>query len=65
MFPEDSTWVSYQDILLTYPRFHLEDKVSLEDQGDDTNEDLEGPTNIEIVMSPQVKEKRKVVYLHI
>jgi hypothetical protein len=27
----------------------------------DTNEDLEVPANIEVVMSPQVKEKGKVV----
>ncbi|MCH84618.1 hypothetical protein A2U01_0005450, partial [Trifolium medium] len=26
LFPEDSTWESYQDIVMTYPNFHLEDK---------------------------------------
>jgi hypothetical protein len=57
LFPEDSTWESYQDIQLTYPTFHLEDKVNLEEQGDDVNE--EGPANTTVVMGPEAKEKRK------
>jgi hypothetical protein len=58
LFPEDATWENYQDILLTYPAFHLEDKVSLEDPGDDMNEDT---ANVDIVMDPKTKDKRKGV----
>jgi hypothetical protein len=65
MFPEDSTWENYQDIITTYPTFHLEDKVSFEEQGDDMNpvnepaqEETQGTTNNDIVMGPEVKGKR-------
>jgi hypothetical protein len=37
MFPEDSTWENYQDIITTYPTFHLEDKVNFEEPGDVMN----------------------------
>jgi hypothetical protein len=60
LFPEDSTWESYQDILLTYPAFHLEDKVTLEHQGNDMNEEREDTANIGVVMNPPSREKRNV-----
>jgi hypothetical protein len=46
--------------LLTYPNFHLEDKVSLEDPGNDMNEAIGDPTNTGVVMNPQSREKRNV-----
>jgi hypothetical protein len=33
LFPEDSTWESYPEILTTYPDFHLEDKLTLHPPG--------------------------------
>ncbi|KAK2441152.1 hypothetical protein QL285_012481 [Trifolium repens] len=53
LFPEDATWESYQDILLTYPNFHLEDKVSLDDSGNDMNEAIGDPTNTGVVMNQE------------
>jgi hypothetical protein len=67
LFPEDSTWESYQDIMTTYPTFHLEDKVSLDEPGDDMNhvneevqEEPHDSTNENAVMNQGLKEKRIV-----
>ena len=34
--PEDSTWEEFETFCKLYPDFHLEDKVSFEDGGNDT-----------------------------
>jgi hypothetical protein len=61
LFPEDSTWESYQEILTTYPDFHLEDKVTLDPPGNVmTQGKSSGPTNENVVMVPPPKDKRNV-----
>jgi hypothetical protein len=39
LYPEDATWEPYEDIDRTYPDFHLEDKVSLDEVGDVMDQD--------------------------
>jgi hypothetical protein len=53
LFPEDATWEDYEDIRTTYPAFNLEDKVCLDEPGDDMNYD-EG-------INPTPRPKRKIV----
>jgi hypothetical protein len=61
LFPEDSTWESYQEILTNYPAFHLEDKVTLDPPGNVmTQDESNGPTNENVVMVPPPKDKRNV-----
>jgi hypothetical protein len=61
LFPEDSTWESYQEILTTYPDFHLEDKATLDPPGNVmTQEESSGPTSENVVMVPLPKDKRNV-----
>jgi hypothetical protein len=49
LFPEDATWEDYEDIRGTYPAFNLEDKVCLDEPGDDMSYD------------PTPRPKRKIV----
>jgi hypothetical protein len=61
LFPEDSTWESYQEILTNCPAFHLEDKVTLDPPGNVmTQDESNGPTNENVVMVPPPKDKRNV-----
>jgi hypothetical protein len=64
LFPEDSTWESYQEILTTYPDFHLEDKVTLDPPGNvmtqEESSGPSGPTNENVVMVPPPKDKRNM-----
>ncbi|KAI3756928.1 hypothetical protein L6452_04460 [Arctium lappa] len=41
--PENATWEGLREFQLAYPDFHLEDKVLIEEEGNDTQPALEGP----------------------